>query len=173
MPWPRFKHARPHRLRMSPDVVLGVMRNSSLHPLSGSGGYLAPLRGGLAGGGARAGYVRIITAARGRRAGCLAACSGRQWRGRALFGPMLFPSAPCGRVMAESVIPTVRMPRLGAGAQPPNPFSSSMRLKRAALTTSTLQPADPASDGRTLETCLVTLPPSGGTERYPDPAVTC
>ena len=43
-----------------------------------------------------------------------------------------------GPVMAESVIPTVRMPRLGAGAQPPNPFSSSMRLKRAPLTTSTL-----------------------------------
>jgi hypothetical protein len=75
--------------------------------------------------------------------------------------------------MAESVIPTVRMPRLDAGAQPPNPFSSSMRLKRTPLTTSTLQRTDPASDGRTLETCLVTLPPSGGTERYPDPAVTC
>ena len=75
--------------------------------------------------------------------------------------------------MAESGIPTVRMPRLGAGAQPPNPFSSSVRLKRAPLITSALQRADPASDGRTLETCLVTPPPSGGTERYPDPAVTC
>jgi hypothetical protein len=71
--------------------------------------------------------------------------------------------------MAESVIPTVRMPCLGAGAQPPNPFSSSMRLKRAPQTTSTLQRTDPASDGRTLETCLVTLPPSEGAEPYPDP----
>ena len=75
--------------------------------------------------------------------------------------------------MAESGIPTVRMPRLGAGAQPPNRFSSSMRLKSVPLTTSTLQWMDPASDGRTLETCLVTLPQSGGTERYSDPVVTC
>jgi hypothetical protein len=75
--------------------------------------------------------------------------------------------------MAESGIPTVRIPRLDDGAQPPNPFSSSMRLKRAPLTTSTLQRTHPASDGRTLETCLVTLPPSEGTERYPDPAATC
>jgi len=75
--------------------------------------------------------------------------------------------------MAESAIPTVRMPRLGAGAQPPNPFSSSMRLKRAPLTTSTFQRTDPASDWRTLETCLVTLPLSRGAERYPDPAATC
>ena len=63
--------------------------------------------------------------------------------------------------------------RLCAGAQPPNPFSSSMRLKRAPLTTSTLQRTDPASDGRNLETCLVALLPSGGTERYPDPAMIC
>jgi hypothetical protein len=75
--------------------------------------------------------------------------------------------------MAESVIPTVRMPRLDAGAQPSNLFSSWMRLKKVPLATSTLQRTDRASDGRTLETCLVTLPPSGGTEHYPDPAVTC
>jgi hypothetical protein len=42
-----------------------------------------------------------------------------------------------------------------------------------ALADSTLQRMDPASGGRTLETCLVTLPPSGGTERHPDPAVSC
>jgi len=63
--------------------------------------------------------------------------------------------------------------RLGAGARPPDPCSSSMRLKRAPLTTSTLQRTDPASDGRILETCLVTLPPSGGTDGYPNPAMTC
>ena len=52
-------------------------------------------------------------------------------------------------------------------------FSSSMRLKRTPLTTSTLQRTDLASDGRTRETCLVTQSPSGGRERYLDPAVTC
>jgi hypothetical protein len=75
--------------------------------------------------------------------------------------------------MAESVIPTVRMPRLCAGPSHSNPFSSSMRLKRAPLTTSTLQRTDPASDGRALEACLVRLSLSGGAERYPDSAVTC
>jgi hypothetical protein len=55
----------------------------------------------------------------------------------------------------------------------PNPFSSLVRLRRAPPATSTVQRTDPASDGRTLETCLVTLPPSGGGERHSVPAVTC
>ena len=74
--------------------------------------------------------------------------------------------------MAESVIPTVRVP---AGRRSPatQPLLFLDALEESPLTTSTLQRTDPASDGRTLKTCLVTLPPSGGTERYPDPAVTC
>jgi hypothetical protein len=46
-------------------------------------------------------------------------------------------------------------------------------LEESPPTASTLQRTDPASDGRTLETCLVTLPPSGGGERHSAPAVTC
>ncbi len=75
--------------------------------------------------------------------------------------------------MAESVITTVGMPRLGAGAQPLNPCSSSVHLKRAPPATSTFQRTDPASDGRSLETRLVTLPPSRGADRYSILAVTC
>ena len=68
------------------------------------------------------------------------------------------------------------MPRPGIGAQPPNPWTTLLfldALEETPLTTSTLQRTDPASDGKSQETCLVTLLPSGGTERYPDPAVTC
>jgi hypothetical protein len=75
--------------------------------------------------------------------------------------------------MAESGIPTVRMPHVGAGTQPPNPLLFLDALEERPLTTSTGQRTDPASDGRTLETCLVTLSPSGGTERYSDTAVNC
>jgi hypothetical protein len=46
-------------------------------------------------------------------------------------------------------------------------------LEESPLNTSTLQRTDPASEGRTLETCLVRRPPSGGAERYSDPVVTC
>jgi hypothetical protein len=91
---------------------------------------------------------------------------GRQcrWRdGRGCRGPAL----------ADSGIPTVRIPRLGAGPEPPKPFSSSMRLKRVPPAASTLQRVDSASDGKTLETCLVTLPQSGGAERYSAPTITC
>ena len=75
----------------------------------------------------------------------------------------------------------VRIPRPGepealtppAGGRAPPRGRAPGTLEESPLTTSTPQRTNPASDGRTLETCLVTLPPSGGTERYPDTAVTC
>ena len=75
--------------------------------------------------------------------------------------------------MAESDIGTLRIPSLGDGVQPSNPFSSSMRLKRAPPAASAFQRTDPASEGRVLERCLVRRPLSGGAERYSGPTVTC
>jgi hypothetical protein len=69
--------------------------------------------------------------------------------------------------MAESGIPTVRMPRMGAGAQPPKPL-----LFLGALEESLSGHLDPP-DERALETRLVTLPPPTGAERYSAPVVTC
>ena len=75
--------------------------------------------------------------------------------------------------MAESGIPTVGMPRLGGGVQPPDslPFLDALLKEPSAAWT--FQRADPASEGMALETCLVRRPPSGDAERYSDPAVTC
>lgn len=75
--------------------------------------------------------------------------------------------------MAESVIRTVRMPRLGIGVQPPNPFPFLDALEQSPPTTSTFQRTDPAPEERALEMCLVRRSLSGGAERYSGVAMTC
>jgi hypothetical protein len=75
--------------------------------------------------------------------------------------------------MAESGIPTVGMPASGGGVQPPDSLPFLDALWKEPQAARTFQRADPASEGMTLEMCLVRQPPSGGAERYCDPTVTC
>jgi hypothetical protein len=66
-----------------------------------------------------------------------------------------------------------RNARLGGGVQPPDSLPFLDALWKEPQAARTFQRADPASEGMTLEMCLVRQPPSGGAERYCDPTVTC
>src|ERR1700685_3207164 len=63
--------------------------------------------------------------------------------------------------------------RLGVGVQPPKPLPFLDALVESPPTASTFQRVDSAAEGVAPETCLRRRPPSEGTKRYSDTAVTC